>query len=250
MAIQKKIPVYRAIEMAMNNMAMEDRVRYIPLFKVWAKEAEEKIGSFTQYRKKIFVAEVDCCRAKLEECVVAILGLMPGDHGTECGLQFQNIYNQFNNTRTMTVSPQSGFTVVDTGSNNENCRNLNYSIQGNSLVFENNYDGKKVTYEALVYEVDCDGFIMINENHIDAIAQYIEMRWMKRQKHRKGALGYTQSEIADVDSEWHRKCALARGDDGEPSLSDRQEIIRMYNDPLSGLTNAQWLVTNPYYFYY
>jgi hypothetical protein len=238
--IQKKISIHRAVELAMYNLAMEGQNRFIPLFRVWGTKAEYRIGSYTQYERLIKVLDVTGCRTEqLPCCAVAVTGILLGDHGTDCSLVFQNAYSFLNKTGVI-VNPLDAFMVVDVSAGRTSCTDIQYRVQDNSIVFASKYCQGKVTVEMLCLQYDCDELPMINENHIEAIAKWIELQWMERKKHTRGGIQYNGAEIERTRIEWHRLCANARAEDGEPSASERAEIVAMINDPLSGIGNAYW----------
>lgn len=244
MSIRKKVSVKRAIDMAMKMLSIEERTQVIPLLTVWATWAEDAIGSYNQYEKKNFVLDVVSCKAELPCCVTAVLGVLIGDHGTDCSLAFDQLYGT--SRAFVGVNKLLGFVVIDADWN-VSSTSQSWNIQDNKIIGPFGCGAKKITIQALCYQVDCDDFIMINEEHIRAIAKFIEWQWMERQKHRKGEIQYQNGEINRVGEEWHRLCTNCRADDGEPSPTERAEIVAMINDPLSGIANAVWTSQNSYY---
>lgn len=249
MSVRRKISIQNAVVALIDNIGLS-RNAMVPVFRVWAKEGEQKIGSYYQYKRKIYVLDVENCAAVLPCEVVAVNALLLGDHGTCCAQIFEGLYGYLVRTG-ITINPLNGFTVVD---NSGQCSrsSVSWNIQNNMIVIAGNYNGSKITIEALAYEVDNDGWMLINENHVDAIAQYCEMKWMERAKHKKGAttIQYTGEEVRRAHDEWHRKCALARGDDGRLSESERREVSNLIANPYAGLRYSSWLWNDPYYYSY
>ena len=101
------------------------------------------------------------------------------------------------------------------------------------------YDNK-ITIQYLGLETDKDGFPLVNENHIDAIAAYIEYKNASRTRWKSVEHRITETGIFDMRREWFRLCSSARADDGEPSESDLAEIRGMINDPTSGVGIAMF----------
>lgn len=244
MSIRKKVSVKRAIDMSMEMLSIKERTQAIPLLTTWAGWAEDAIGSYNQYEKKNFVLDAALCKAELPCCVTAVLGLLTGDYGTDCNLAFDNLYK--GGSAFIGVNKLLGFVVIDADWN-VSSTSQSWNIQDNKIIGTPGCRAKKITIQALCYQVDCDDFIMINEEHIRAIAKFIEWQWMERQKHRKGETQYQNGEINRVAQEWSRLCTNCRADDGEPSPTERAEIAAMINDPLSGIANAVWVSQNSYY---
>lgn len=247
MSIIKKISIKNAIQQAQDNMGI-DHNRDIPLFTSWAVEADRKIGSYYSYKKKVVVLDVCDCRAELPCEAVAVLALMLGDHGCNCGTKFHGLFS-FINTNLSAHNAGSGWIVIDDsglGHGGFRC-GANYEIQNNQLVFSNNLDGKKVTVQILALEVDAQGFPLINQNHVDAVAQYIEYKNALRTRWNSTENKITESGIMHMEKEWGRKCRWARGDDAEPSESERREITSMINDPISGIGIALFRFNDLYY---
>lgn len=245
MSIIKKISIKNAIQQAQDNMGI-DHNRDIPLFTAWAVEADRKIGSYYSYKRKIVVLDVVNCRAELPCEAVAVLGIIFGDCGCDCGLLFTNLYSYIN-TSLSAHNAGSGWIVIDdSGGTRFNC-GVAYEIQNNQLVFNGNFDGQKITVQMLALETDADGFPLINENHVDAVAQYIEYKSALRTRWNSIENKITETGIADMKQEWGRKLRDARAESGEPSLSDLSEIRDMVNDPISGVGIALWHLNDRYY---
>jgi hypothetical protein len=246
MSVRRKISIKNAVSALLDNIGMA-RNNMIPVFQVWAKEGEQKIGSYYQYKRKIYVLDVENCAAQLPCEVVSVNALLLGDHGCDCSLIFEKLYHSFAGAN-IAINPLNGFTVLD---NSGSCArsSVSWNIQNNAIIVQGNYDGSKITIEALTYEVDNEGWMLVNENHVDALAQYCELKWMERAKHKKGTttVQYSGEEMRRMGFEWNRKCALARGEDGSLSESDRAEVVSMVNNPYSGLRGSSWLWNDPYY---
>lgn len=224
-----------------------DHNRDIPLFTSWAVEADRKIGSYYSYKKKIVVLDVVDCRAELPCEAVAVLALLLGDHGCNCNLVFNGLYS-FINAQLSAHNAGSGWIVIDdSGGPSYRCENISYEIQNNHLVFRGNFDGQKVTVNILALETDADGFPLINENHVDAVAQYIEYKHALRTRWNSIENKITETAIAHMQQEWGRKARWSRGDDGAPSQSEQNEITRMVNDPISGLGISLWRFNDRYW---
>lgn len=236
MSIKKKVSIRLAVQDALDKMGA-DGTRDVPVFTSWAVTADSKIGSFYAYKPDIMVINVSECRAELPCGVVAVLGILIGDHGCACDLKFNTLFSSFNSMLShIDFDPTSGFVVMDgVGGGSPSCSDAKYYIQDNSLVFSNKINAEKITIKVLRYQMDDDGFPLVNENHIDAISQYILYNAALRTRWKPRADRMPEGAIKDMFYEWGRKCRDARADDADPSPSERAALVSMVNDPLSGI---------------
>jgi len=243
---KKKVSSYLPIQSFMDNIGMEDN-RMIPVLQTWVNEADEKIGSYYAYERKIKVLNINNCKVELPCDVVAVLGVMLGDQGCECDVQFGNYYSNINAGSPNSNVGSPGFAVIDVSSGvNSTSSRPYYIVQGNSLVFSEKVTLEKVTVQYLGYIMDDDGFIMVNDTHVDAIAQYLEMKLAKKYRFIP-AKRMSETAIREIDREWHRKCAHARAEDGKPSESEILFIKNLINDPTSGVGLAMWVYNDVNY---
>lgn len=243
MSIQRQVSIKRAVQQALDNLGIETN-ELIPKFQVWAVEAENRIGSYTQYERKIFVLDVKGCTVELPCEVVSVMGVLMGDYGCDCGLKFRNVYTFMSSQARAT--PTFGFLVIDGGQVSMNA-NISWRISDNSIVFNNNYEEGKITIETLSRRVDEKGWPLINENHVYPIAEFIAWMYMKMTRHKIGGYNYSRTEIQDQFMTWSRMAAHAHAEDGAPGPAQIASIVAAYNDPLSGMGNAFWLYQDPYY---
>lgn len=234
-----------AVQAAMDNMNIQN-TKDVPLYMVWGIEADRKIGSYYSYKKKIKVLDVVDCHSELPCDAVAVLGLLLGDHGCDCGLAFNNIFSYWAGAGRGFIDTTAGFIVVDPNYS-VNCTGIRWHIQGNNLIYDRNFNGNKVTVQYLAYETDERDFPMINENHVDAVAQYIEYKHAMRTRWWDPEYRIQENVIEKLRFEWNRKCRHARAEDGDPSVTDMQEITAMINNPLSGIGIALWKYNDIYW---
>lgn len=219
-----------------------DHDKLIPLFTRYATIAEKQIGSAAQYELKRKVIDINQCTACLpNDCVIVEIALM-GDHGENCdnllrqicmGATMPSVYGTINNT----------FLVVDVGDNGQglNMGTVPFTIQNNKLIFEtSNYSGKKITVQYLAYKTDCDGFMEIGENHVDAIRWYIVWMYLYG---KQGLNSLDYGKMNTAREEWNRECSHARAMDSMPSPSDRKKIVAMMHDPYAGISLSQGMFT-------
>jgi len=104
-------------------------------------------------------------------------------------------------------------------------------VQNNKIILDKNYNGQKLTIQYLGLETDCDGFVMISQNHVQAIMWNIIWKYYF-QKKAMNSLEY--GKMNDAKVEWNRECAHARAVDGELTESERDRIVTMLHDPYIG----------------
>lgn len=236
MSINKKVSVNLAIQTAMEDMGLTDDRRR-PVFTRWAIDADNKIGSFYSYKRDyVKVTMTDAHRGEIDCKVVSVIGIIMGcvDTDDEAKKIFREQYNYSSTFDNYTASnflyyPLGGIQFY---------ANTCWEIQNNNIVFLYPQTIETITLDCLVYETDCDGLPMVNEENIDAIAQYIEYKRMKRAKYLPSEPRFTAYELKDAKDEWNRKCSNARVIASEPTASEREEIVSMVNDPMSGCSRA------------
>lgn len=246
MSIKKMVSVDLAIQTAMEDMGMEDD-RFRPKFTRWAIDAERKIGSFYSY-KRDYVKLVRCDANHYEiPChVVGIVGIIFGCVSlTNCGKIFRNQYNYYGNGGA--YNALANYFTISVDGVVMGSYNRQWEIQDNKVVFLYPQTQEEITIDCIIYQIDERGFPLVNETHIDAIAQYIKMMradgsiWIPSEQ----SIG--RGDKADLTREWNRKCSLARGIDGAPTSSEMGEIVEMYNDHLSGARGIVWRYMDEFY---
>lgn len=242
--VNRQVPISYAVIQAKDDMAISDS-GLDPLFKIWAKQAEDAIGSYCQFERKIYVIDTHHCSGELPCEAVAVMGVMMGDHGCNCGTLFTKGYGLYSGLLG-NVNTLNGFMVIAPSA--DPCLSpVKWTLQGNKIVFVGDLHDQKVTIETLRYRCDEEGWMLINENHIRAIAAYLEYKFMRRNNHIKAAGVYDRGTIEMQARLWARLCRNARAEDTEPSDSEWSEIMTLWNDPFSGIQNAIWNTTNGYY---
>lgn len=227
MSINKLVSINNAVIDAMDMLAL-DHDTFRPMFTSWATYAEKEIGGQGVIRK-FAVLDICGCTAQLPCDVSKVKGAILGDYDPNCGSLFSN--PSFANG--YIARPAGQFIVVDAGSIGESgvCSTIAYEIQDNKMVFSYSTTETKITIMYEGYASDCDGFIKIGENHVEAISTYIQYKyWMRKQKK-------TSADMAMMKftyTEWDRLCAHARALDAELTDSEREEIAHLNNDPYAG----------------
>ena len=243
MSINKLISIKNAIVDA-TDMAGIDHGNFLPLFMTWAVYAEKEIGGMSAIDKYAIV-DINCGIANIPCDAVEVYGAILGKHDCNCGNLFKNMYS-YGGAPVRQVFDGGNFLVVDIGgSDNYNYSNyVSFGYQDNKLIFDNNCikDGYvTIHYRGLVE--DCEGFPLVSENHILAIAEYIRYCWLKR-KRKKSQSEYR--EMQDAYIQWDRLCPHARADDNMITESQRLVMVATLHDAYARISLSQGMKLNNY----
>lgn len=233
MSMNRLVSIERAVNDAGGNMGMNDQ-RVRPLFMRWAEEAERKIGSFYSLKRKHFVLTIgsDCHRANLPCGVEAVFGVIYGDTSAcNCDAVFRNSYNYYGATGSISYGYglARGGIIATPGV-------TQWEIQDDQIVFMYpKTAGDSITIDAAYRVMDAnDRFIMVPEDHIDAISTYIEYMRSKNSRWMPSEQRMTEGDIYRLGKEWGRACRNARALSSKPSPAEWAETVAMFNNPLSG----------------
>ena len=228
MSINKLVSINNAITDAIDMLAL-DHDTFRPMFTSWATYAEKEIGGQGVIRK-FAVIDICGCTAQLPDDVSKVTGAILGNYDPNCG----SLFNPTLMANGAIGRPAgNNFIVVDVGSIGDTpyCRSVPYEIQDNKMVFGYDVTQTQMTIMYEGYASDCDGFIKIGENHVEAISTYIQYKyWMRKQKKSNADMAMMQFAYR----EWDRLCAHARALDNELTETEREEMAQLYNDPYAG----------------
>lgn len=237
MSINKLISIRNAILDA-TDLAAIDHNNFLPLFTTWAIKAEKEIGglsAITKYK----VLDICGCTAEIPCDAVIVEAAILGSHDVECGALFSNYLN------TPLVNQQkagNNFLIIDIGSvDTPSCGIVPYDIQDNKLIFSRDLNDLKITIKYRGIVEDCDGFPLVSENHIDAIAEFIRHNWLKRKRKKTNV---DMAEMRDARIEWDRMCAHARAMDNALTETQRQSILDMLDDAYARQSLSQGMKTS------
>lgn len=232
MSINKLISIRNPIIDAQDALGI-DHDKDIPFFTQLATRAEKEIGSYFQYQCARLVADVVNNVACLPNDAVLIECAITGDHlnDVNCDNNFNNIISNNNVTN---VNSNGLFLVVDISNSTPDSFNFNpldYDIQNNKIIFKNVCNFNKVTIRYLKYKTDCDGFLEIGENHVNAIREYIVWMYLRRQSGKN----YIDRDLMNTArEEWNRECRHARAEDNRLTKPEQELFARQFNNPMSG----------------
>jgi len=214
-----------------------------------ATNAEKQIGSYYQYERTKKVLTISGCVACLPNDAVLVEIAVIGDLGTDCGDLLSRYCGGVGSNSVTNVNSNGLFLVVDLSPSLDGTVSfgyVGYSIQNNKIIFDNPHDGQQVTVQYLKFKTDCDGYLEVGENHINAIREYIMWNYLRRQS----AKNYIDRDMMVLArEEWNRECRHARAEDNRLSFSQQQEAKRLYNNPMSGVGLWQGMYTTLGNFY-
>lgn len=238
--INKLVSIKNSVQSALDSIGAEN-TRMVPVLTTWGVYADDAIGGYRLLTKRTEVLTFTCNYVELPEDTVCILPcFLWGDHGCDCNNSFTEsrwiIDNSF-----LGISQVGSFVVIDNSAANPVKLQGKYEIQDNKMVFPCNYDGEKITIQIIAYKRDQEGFIMINQNHVEACAQYMQYRLAKQTRFKTKEYRLSDTAILDERREWNRMCRDARATDGEATGPELENAINIINNPYSGIRGGYWL---------
>ena len=202
----------------------------------WATEADRKIGSYYDYERKVEVLKVTDCKVEVPLGAVHVIAIIMGDNGCDCDLFFKNNYSMTKTT--LTLSETEVFYWTD-GSIFPS--DVNWEIQNNNIIFESNFDGQYVTVFYLSYCLDKDGFVLVNENNIEAISLYLKLKLSELERWRemksKKYTGFLNTIINDLRTQTRMAIMQARAESGKPTPSQQERLAEIMENPITGRSN-------------
>lgn len=249
MSIRKLVSIKRAITDAAGDVNMKD-MRIFPLLMRWAEDAERKIGSFYALKRKPFECAVnsDCHTVDLPCGVEAVLGVILGDMSTcNCDFVFRNSYNYYG----MRGSAGSAYwSSVD--SNFISTPGIRqWELHDDRIVFLNPLSVENIVIDTACRVMDEDGkFMMVPEEHLDAISSYIKLMLAERTRFFPAEQRMDHGDLQRLGRAWERQMRNARAQTSDPTPAERAEIVAMFNNPLSGYAGAVWRNYDEFTSYY
>jgi hypothetical protein len=230
MAADKFVSIKQGVMEALEFMGRDD-MRSAPMLNDWAVRAEKKIGSYYGLSKEICIIDmITDCKAKLPCGTQEVLGVLVGDHGTDCDIIFEQICNlNVNSIDYQSLDTGIGLTII--GGDKEVEKNNRYEVRGdNTIEFPYSITSDKLTVKVLKHPEDQNGFIKVQSGHLDAIAAYI--KWKVAEMSRFGPNKMTMSDVNYYGTEWGLACRNAIAESSWPSDSEKEEISGILNNPL------------------
>ena len=195
--MKNRVSIYRVIGTVARNLGLENPEKVEHDFIEWAFEAQLKIGGFNT---------------------------------------FQHIEQELVVTSRQATLPSNVIKLIDVKANDSKLREINhafksesaggvYYIDGNILHLGDDYDNVNVSFKGI--PTDTDGYPMVNESHVDAVASYIMWKY-KFVDYVNGKV--PRYIIADLEKRWYWLCGQARGRDNMPSPDELRRIGKVWNN--------------------
>tara|TARA_R100001224_G_C3987105_1_gene137932 strand:- start:243 stop:899 length:657 start_codon:yes stop_codon:yes gene_type:complete len=198
----KRVSVKRVVANVIRNMDVPDASRNFNAFAEWAFEAERKIGSYKTFVKKTETLTITNKQAALPDDFLSIIDVKKG------GSNNNDYLEQSSATFPSDVDKQNMF----------------YFTEDTLNVSTNDIGSVTITYYAV--DTDDEGYPTIAANHEDAVSAYL----MYKYKARDYWNGKLQRYIyVDLERNWSRLCAQARGNDNMPSPSEMKKAAQIWN---------------------
>lgn len=232
MAIRKLVSIKIAIDDALDSVNAKDSSMLYPVMMRWAQKAEKNIGSYSIYPIKCCTKTIENCRAEIPcNAVRLIPGLIIGEY--ECD-ECMTIFNsaEENNIQVFNY----GNEVLYKSNNTSKFMRIDYSIADEHIIFNNshNLNGQKVTFRVRSAAMDCDGFMLVPESHIDAIEAFLILKLAKRSKFLSSEYKISAQDMNSFEYDYHRKVRDARAMDHEMTESEYAALVETINNPFSG----------------
>jgi hypothetical protein len=108
-----------------------------------------------------------------------------------------------------------------------------YSVINNKIVFDSDVTGiSEYTIYTLNYQTDSQGFIMVSENHLEAISYYVKR--MVAERSRFGANAMPQNDIQLFHQRWTQAKKKAQIKSNKMPQHEADMMSKIANNPLSG----------------
>lgn len=237
MAVKKLVSIREAITQLIDETSSE-YISWLPVLVRWAKQSDLRIGSYYSYSKQYYERTVKNGYVELPLSTVHVLGIIIGQYKDECPDIF-NTYLTTTNTETQTVNGEQITYAWDDISSLVIPTKFHWEIQDNSIVFPGSvYDDKYVTIASLNYPEDSEGFPMIIEGHVQAIAEYLKIKVAGKEQWKRfmsnKLTGADRAFIADLKQQYRFEVGAATADDGEWNDQQIADMSSMLGYPFMG----------------
>lgn len=193
----------------------------------WATRTEKKINSKRGYILRSALRTVANCKVSLPEDCVEVLMVLEGDYMDEQG-KFSDLYmDSLINDYTDELGIEHYWINLDATTVSPAL----WEEFGNELMLSSEYDDLEVTIQYKALETDTEGYLVVNESHIDAIEAYLRYKIADKYRHilfKKEKIlrdGHTYY-VEERKNEYHRAIRQARAEDTKLS---RKEIYDLWN---------------------
>ena len=248
MAINKAISSKNAVIQAKEEVGLEGTTRFDSVFKLWAKQCDEKIGaSFSTLKTRIMKGTVENCRFELDCDVVAIYpSIFLGD--LDCDDCYEYINALTKQLHTNNVTHRGVYPFIYNAVTHF-CVIREYTINNNKIVFDNTiYNGKDISVICQVRPTDDEGFVMVHPEYIFPIIEYITMKYAKRTRFTGQPYRFNRNEIEEMKKDYHTAVRNARAEADFTSPEGEDRIKNLLNSNYSGTAHIEWMMNDSYEF--
>lgn len=224
-----------AVLKSIDDMGMSD-FRNAPVLLTWIEDAVKAIQGKYQYDVCNHVLSVDCCQAKLPCGTYEVLGILFGDHGTDCDLIFNQIcggYQSFNIDYS-SKDTGIGLTIVSGGTSLRYYGKIKYVIRDGYIVFDKQIEEDYITVKVQKYFTDSDGFLLVPQEYLRAIVYYVMLKMAERSIFDSRIKNSVIKGLAHFQAKWDFHCRQARVEASKNQIPDNEETVSMWNNPFSG----------------
>lgn len=191
------------------------------------KLAIKKIGSKKSFISAFELKDVtDCCKIKLCENVVNVIGLLPGDQLDNCRNVFGSFRGLFKLPEYDAANPDmgNGFLYFDGPSLQQNSTGCAWKFEDGMIYFQGQFSESKATVYVKKYKTNDKGELMILDTDVDAAVAFCQLTFGRRTRWGLLENRMSTNEITQLEFEWDAKMRDARAEGSKMSVSREQEL--------------------------
>ncbi len=234
MAINKLVPISNAFTLLAEETD-DSIMRMKPTLVRWAKLADSRIGSIYSYETNYFLLNVVNMKAELPLGAIRLEDMMIGDVLDNCPEVFNSIpeyeITELNDVIWKWSTLDKNYTLY----------NLNWSIQNNNIVFQTSFTNTNITVKLLTYPINEEGIPLVPENHIEAIAAFLQIKIAMKERYnkfKKGKLSHMDNNfIETLKREYVHQSRLSAANDDNYSDNQQIQSSEIINEPFTGSSN-------------
>ena len=215
--VGKRVSIKRVVSNVIRNLDITDASRNFYHFVEWAFDAERKKGSYKTFVKKTATFNVVNKQASMPNDFLSLIDVKKAGDASNS-----------------TYFSQSSATFPE----NTNKSNSFYLTEDTINLSNNDCSSLDIAYYAI--DTDDEGFPTIADGHEDAVSAYLMFKYKARDYY-NGKLA--RNIYVDLQTNWQRLCAQARGNDNMPSPIEMKKAASIWNTlvpvkSLNGLLNV------------
>lgn len=231
-----KVSINRIIGNVIGNLGIKNVSNSIDDFARWALEAENKIGATDSFKHFECDITINNKKASLPPNFVYMEGLKLGNMFLNVTYREFRMFSDNSNSNNLAqgsaANINSGVTAqfrndglgFNFGSDTASGASASIFSVVNGYVYVNSLeDGTKVGISYQGFDLDEEGWPMVNRQHEDAVSHYLMYMYQARRFY-EGKLSHTVYK--ELQERWYWLCGQARGDSEMP---DTQEMIYLSN---------------------